>query len=712
MRDDSLSHLRAARSSAHPQPHELETPGSPLAGFRNKWLLALALLAGMPCAYVASTYVPVTYTARGNLWLEAESRRTDDQAPDGTVGLPQSSAWIQLLRSFQVLEPVVLEHELHVRPPHEHAPAFASFALAEKFRPGTYELNVGAGGDTYGLTTAQGALVQQGVFGEPIGENVGFAWRPSKGSFPAGETVEFSVHSVREAARDLSNRLRARLDRKGNFLAVSLSGPEPQQIADVLNAIMERHVSLAAELKQKRLDQAVEILTEQLDTVELALARAERDLEEFRVSTISLPSARSGPREAGLLMTRDPVFQRYFEERIEVEQLARDRARLQTALDSFRDDPARTETLEVIEAATGSSELRSMLHALVEARSELRVLRDRYNDDYGPIQDLTIQITTLETVAIPRVIRGILDELEAREQEAQRYVDEAGAELQEVPPRIIEEGRLIRRVRTTENLYNEIRGRLDAARLAAASAVPDVSILDRAAVPRHPSEDMRLPIAALILFGFLGVAMAGGLLLDRMSVGFRVAPDMNHDPQLDAHGGPPRTPRRHRSTMRHFGEGWVPVLAIIGGSALGLVATGALWLLTPGGDAPQVIVPSATDRPGTPGEVRLQAVDGTLRQPRIAAVIGNGQIADVGELLPVRPTVAVVDEWNNPIPGVEVRFEVKSGDGVITPTRARTDSLGRASAGWRLGIEAGVQTISASVPGLVAVVTFTATARH
>ena len=137
------------------------------------------------------------------------------------------------------------------------------------------------------------------------------------------------------------------------------------------------------------------------------LAQAEQDLQEFRVMTISMPTDRSTPIAPGLELTQDPVFANFFDMKVQVEQLRRDQARLQAIVDDFGSAPVRIEALEIVPAAAGSSELRSILDDLVEARSALRVLRARYADGYRPIQDLLVQIESIEEVAIPRVVAGI-----------------------------------------------------------------------------------------------------------------------------------------------------------------------------------------------------------------------------------------------------------------------------------------------------------------
>lgn len=95
---------------------------------------------------------------------------------------------------------------------------------------------------------------------------------------------------------------------------------------------------------------------------------------------------------------------------------------------------------------------------------------------------------------------------------------------------------------------------------------------------------------------------------------------------------------------------------------------------------------------------------------RMEPVEGDDQAAEVGELLPVRPSVRVVDAAGNPVPGADVRFSSVSSGGVAAPTRTRTDSLGMASALWRLGMEPGEQQLTVTSIELPSSVTFSARA--
>ncbi len=82
----------------------------------------------------------------------------------------------------------------------------------------------------------------------------------------------------REAARELSRRLRTRMHPDGRFLQLSLTGTDPEEVRSVLDAVMERHVEVAATLERARHEEMLENLEAQRDEVARDLERAELEL--------------------------------------------------------------------------------------------------------------------------------------------------------------------------------------------------------------------------------------------------------------------------------------------------------------------------------------------------------------------------------------------------------------------------------------------------
>jgi hypothetical protein len=128
------------------------------------------------------------------------------------------------------------------------------------------------------------------------------------------------------------------------------------------------------------------------------------------------------------------------------------------------------------------------------------------------------------------------------------------------------------------------------------------------------------------------------------------------------------------------------------------------WTLGPGigSNAAQAIVSgvgqatfTATASAGSPDDIRI--------------VSGNEQQGQAGTRLAQDLVVVVVDDDDNPVPGVSVTWRVESGGGTVAPRTATTGGDGRAATAWTLGPRTGEQRVEASAPG-AGTVRFEATA--
>jgi capsular exopolysaccharide synthesis family protein len=507
---------------------------------RYKWLILMALLIGAAASYWVWQTTPVEYQAEGALWIEGDGGRFE---PIQAEGILESSAWIELLRSYSVLDSVVVEQRMHISAPGEHRAQFASLKLTDRFQDGDFELRIDANGTDYTLTKPEdegGAVLERGRLGEAIGESLGYDWTPAAGSFAAGDIVPFSVRRPRDASRALASRLRTLMDRDGNFLEIYFTDTNAERAARIVNALMARHVAVSEDIKHLRLRERLLILEEQLRNAETELLAAEQAFQEFRVNTITLPSDGRGAVVGGLQETTNPVFNSFFQNRIRQEEIAETQARLRASLESFEESgEVRIEALEMIPETANSSELRRSIDELIDARAELRALSDRYSPDYPPIQDLAVQIESIES-SIAGVVRGIVGEIETTERSLSSRVARQSAELQSIPPVAIEEGRLARSVQVTDELYNDLRSRVETARIAAVTSLPEVRILDDAQVPSQPLADNRLRLVIMIMAGCLGAAVVGAVLLDQTDATFRYASDIRSEMGLDILGSIPR----------------------------------------------------------------------------------------------------------------------------------------------------------------------------
>jgi capsular exopolysaccharide synthesis family protein len=486
------------------------------AFYRRKWWVLAALILGVGAGLAAARMASPQYVAQGTVWIETSERGGANQGPIRSAELLQSYAWVELLKSYTVLDHVVRQERLFVQPASPgDARLLAGFALAERFAPGRYRL-VGEAGGGWALYAEDGALVERGAAGSPVGVRAGFAWTPPAGALPRARALEFTVLNPRDVARGLSEALEPRMAEDGHFLNLSLRGSDPRRLAATLNATMERYVEVAAQLKRARLDELTGILEEQRRYAETSLRDAEIALEAFRVRTVTLPSGQATPVTPGLALTRDPVFGAYFDMKVSREDLRRDRQALERILAQSSAGEIGFDALAVVPAVQQNPELMQLLTERTQKRAELRALQGRYTDEHPPVRRLLEDLSTAERTVIPGAVRQLASQIGGREAELDGRIGSASGELRQIPPRAIEEARLQRRVEIAENLYGTLRQRYEEARLAAVSSLPDLRVLDRASVPFAPVSDRRPLIVAGFGAGALALALLGVLLMDRV----------------------------------------------------------------------------------------------------------------------------------------------------------------------------------------------------
>ena len=487
------------------------------AVMRYKWLIVLTTVLGLGGGLAAVRFVKPEYVAQAAVWIETTQRGAANQGPIQSGQLLESYGWVELLKSFVVLDPAVQELRLYLalKQPGDSA-IFDSFRLAERFRPGEYRLTVAENGGGVRLETGDGITVQRAQPGDSLGSALGFLWAPQAGSLTPGSQVEFSVVTPREAAVALRDKLRTQTDRNGNFLRVELQGTNPELITATVNTVLEHYVDEAAELKKVKLTQLAEVLREQLGTSERNLKSAEEVLETFRIRTITMPSDRSGPVTPGLAATRAPVFTAFFDMRVERDQLMRDRAAIQQALLEARDSGLAVDAFEVVGAVQQSSEAMQALQEFTTKQAELRALKYRYTDEYPPVKRLVTEIGELERTTIPGALNALVAQLNTRQAELDSRIGSASRELRQIPPRQIQEARYSREVAVADNLYTTLSQRYAEARLAEASSIPDVRVLDAAVVPQKPVKNRAMQFIAMGLAAGIGLGLVGAILLDRI----------------------------------------------------------------------------------------------------------------------------------------------------------------------------------------------------
>src|SRR2546427_722595 len=365
------------RSEGAPLPDDWRRVVAAIGTYR--WLVVAVTATGTLVGAVGAHFLKPTYQARATVGVEVPgpAARERGQGPIETgERLGTATSWLDLLRSHVVVDDVVRQWRLYLKPksPADTA-ALATFAVSGDVRPGRYRLQVDTTGRSFRLVDVdENAVLEQGAVGGNIGGRLGFVWLPPAASLRGGAGVVFTVATTSEAAQKLAEELRVRAAQDGNFIRIERRGPDRRVVTGTVNAVAERFVAAAAELKRQRLTELTAILKDQLDHAQDNLRAAEAALTAFRVRNAVRPSEGPAQGPDGRRITADPTYAGYMDLRIAAGGLARDREAIAQLLAHAPDSGIAVDQLAMIGAEQLFSDLQ---HRYQEARlAEVSTLPD------------------------------------------------------------------------------------------------------------------------------------------------------------------------------------------------------------------------------------------------------------------------------------------------------------------------------------------------
>ena len=527
----------------------------------SKWLVIAVTALGTVAGVAASRFLKPSYEARATVWVEIPdpaTRATRDEGPIQQAELfGTATSWLDLLRSHVVLDEVVRNWKLYVEPKSAaDSAAFGTLTLAHEVRPGRYRLEWDRAGKFHLRNLDENVVLQEGATGEAVGDIIGLAWVPPAQAVRPGAGIEFKLTTVTDAAGKLAEELRIRAGQDGNFVRIARRGANPDKTTAIVNAVAERFVVAAADLKRQRLKELTAILRDQLDHAQANLRTAESALTAFRVHNAVRPSEGPAQGPDGRRITADPTYASYIDLQVSLDALQRDRAAIARVLSNAADSGVAVDQLAMIGAVEHSSELTAALKELTDRQAELRAMRFRYSDTYAPLRRVALQVDTLAHRVIPGLARTLMTGLAAREHELTQQRDSIARDLHTAPPIALAEIRLARDQTNAEQLFSNLQQRYQEARLAEVSTLPDVRILESAVRPSRPTSNTApLLIIAAFLTSF-GAGVAGAVVRERSDPKVRSPDQVTHAIGLPILGAVPhvkQTPGRRESLGKYKG---------------------------------------------------------------------------------------------------------------------------------------------------------------
>jgi capsular exopolysaccharide synthesis family protein len=505
-----------------------EPEGIPWARYidalKRHTLVIIAIVAtGSAIGMFFARRVAPIYDVQSTVWIA--SGVPSQSGPIRPQQLLPATSWVELLRSFAIIDPVVRNLRLNI---YYAAPGdsvfFSGFESLPSLRPGGYVLSTEPGG-RYVLSNAKGDPIERGALGDSIGGKFGFGWAPDARLFSRGRTLRFSVSPPRSTSGALLSALRSSLPDDGQFLRITLSGTDPNRTAKTLNAWVEQFVASSGDLKKRHLLEFKKILGEQLGVAERQLRESESQLERFRVSTITLPSGGAASQA-----TADGSISGYFQEKATLTSVERERRTLEQMVASANGGPLNPQAfLALPMVMSNTPQLRAALDELSSRQAALRTEQQFLTDANPRTKQLSETIRVLQYETIPQIVQSVLQTLRTQERDFNARLASQSTELRSIPARAIEDARLVRQVSASESLYGVLKARYEEVSLAEAQTTPDLSILDFAVPPSHPNSNDAPRLLLLAVLASLAIAAAIALLHDRLDRRFRYPEQATND---------------------------------------------------------------------------------------------------------------------------------------------------------------------------------------
>src|SRR3989475_10223737 len=214
----------APRRDEAPPPEDWRRVVTAIRTFR--WLVIGVTGVGTLEGIIGARFLKPTYQARVTVWLEIadQSAHERDQGPfESGQLLGTATGWLDLLRSHVVLDDVVRQWRLYLKPQSAaDSAALATLTVPGDVRPGRYRLGRAAAPNRLLSPAADAQVVlQEATPGEAIGAALGLVWVPPAGTVQPGGRVDFTVTTTSEAALQLAEELRIRAAPEGNIVRIA-----------------------------------------------------------------------------------------------------------------------------------------------------------------------------------------------------------------------------------------------------------------------------------------------------------------------------------------------------------------------------------------------------------------------------------------------------------------------------------------------------------
>jgi len=463
---------------------------------------------------------------------------------------------------------------------------------------------------------------------------------------------ENGVFQIEEAVDELEDEVSADVVRGSNFFELTWTAPNALDVPIVLNQIANAYMTRRRSLDDNVYVENIEIFEEKLQETNNQIADLDQQIASFIV-------------EKGITTLADP---RYSQVALTLEQLTTQittvNSSLNMALSERKNVAAKLSgTLEPsaqdVRIAEQNSAVQRHMSTLMNARTQLRYLRESYNEDHAQVRNAESRVRSLEDERDSKVQEVIKQNLEAQYKTLSDQIQNFRGLLDELEAQAEEKNQELRALAADQSQYEALRTRrehLELQRDADLQLIKEVELMrlradasrirkaQDAIKPREPSFPKVIVITPLVTL--LIVALTIGVIFLRELTDHRiksasdlavvphanvlgVIPDVGEDPTKikSAEFAVTRSPQS--VLAESYRQAWASVcrrMERYGHQTL--LVLGGL----PGAGSTTAITNIAAT--ATAAGKRVVMVDSNLRRPRLAETVGlASEQAGLGDVL-------------------------------------------------------------------------------
>jgi len=306
-----------------------------------------------------------------------------------------------------------------------------------------------------------------------------------------GDSFKFVVYPFRRAVLNIQNKTEVRKvgDNTG-LVRIYHSSQYPELARNIVNKIIQIYKDRNREERAEEASQALMFIENQLKVTKKALGASETDLNKYKeINGVMLLDA-----EATGLIENLAKFE------VELSQV---RLQLHLYQQLYSTILANSGTINLPNFSKENTVLANLVLELVTLESERKNLLADFTEKHPQIIAISQKIIKVRN-SIKDIIKSTVSQYNQREASLLEIIEKYNNKIKELPEKERELAELKRNATVAAETYTFLLQKLEEARIAKASTISNVRIIDKAVVPLIPiSPNIRLNLLLGLLAGIL-----------------------------------------------------------------------------------------------------------------------------------------------------------------------------------------------------------------